>query len=185
MKPRPDSYEATLSQEQREDLHALLSQPDLSLAAVRLLCPKWSRGPRDGSLPSIRALSEIGARLRRERMLLDVDATAKLMEAVRSQVKLRRKELASGESIEETLDLVCDVVGQEVLQKTVEGADPKNRTAALRALLKRADQKILDRRVKLLEAQAAQAEKAKGVLEDKELSEAERAAKMRQIFGLA
>ena len=40
------------------------------------------------------------------------------------------------------IDIACDLVGQEVLQKTMSDEDPKNRTAALRALLKRADQKL-------------------------------------------
>lgn len=142
MKPRPDSYEAALSDEQREELHALLLSQDLSLAAVRLLAPAWVGGSRDGLKPSIATLSEIGARLRREQMLLNVEAKAKLMEAVRKQAKTHAVELTSGQTLEEMIDMACDLVGQEVLQKTMEDVDPKNRTAALRALLKRADQKL-------------------------------------------
>lgn len=142
MKPRSDSYEAALSDEQREELHALLSQPDLSLAAVRKLCPPWKDGPHDGAPPSIETLSKIGLRLRREQMLLNVEAKAKLMEAVRAQAKTHASEMQSGQTLEEMIDVACDLVGQEVLQKTMEDTDPKNRTAALRALLKRADQKL-------------------------------------------
>jgi len=142
MKPRSDSYEASLTEEQREELHALLSQPDLSLAQVRLLAPAWGSGPRDGAKPSITNLSQIFSRLRREAMLLNVEAKAKLMEAVRAQAKSHASEMESGQTLEEMIDIACDLVGQEVLQKTMADEDPKNRTAALRALLKRADQKL-------------------------------------------
>jgi hypothetical protein len=184
MKPRSDSYEATLTDEQREELHAWLSQPDLSLAEVRRLAPKWAGGPHDGSPPSIATLSGIGSRLRQEAMLLNVEATAKLMEAVRQKVGAHSRELQSEQSLEQTLDTVCDLVGQEVLQKTLEREDPKNRTAALRALLKRADQKLTDRRVKLLEQEAAQAQKAKAVTADKSLTPEEKQLRLKQIFGM-
>lgn len=145
-KRRDDSYEESLSDEHREQLYAVCSQQGLSLAAMRKLCPAWGRGPREGAQPSVRCVSEIAARLRREEMLLQVDATAKLMEAVRKKVGAVKSELQSGDSIEQTLDVVCDLVGQEVLQKTVEGQDLKTRNTALQRLLKRADQKRFDKK---------------------------------------
>ena len=52
--------------------------------------------------------------------------------------------------------------------------------------LKQKDQQIAqqDRKIALLEKKAAQADAAKGLLENKELSETERAARMREVFGL-
>jgi hypothetical protein len=185
MKPRSDSYEAALTEEQREELHALLLSPELSLSAVRKLAPVWPCGPRDGAKPSIGNLSQIAARLRREQMLLNVEAKAKLMEAVRAQAKSHAVEMGSGQTLEQLIDVACDLVGQEVLQKTMAEEDPKNRTAALRALLKRADQKLVDRRIRILEQQAQQAEKAKAVTEDKSLTPEEKQLKMKQIFGMS
>lgn len=43
----------------------------------------------------------------------------------------------------------------------------------------------LERRVTLAERQAEKANQAKGIMEDKELSENERAARMRQLFGIS
>lgn len=48
----------------------------------------------------------------------------------------------SGKAPQEILDTVIQLIGQEVIQKTLEGEDPKNRTAAARLLLKREDQKL-------------------------------------------
>lgn len=51
--------------------------------------------------------------------------------------------------------------------------------------IKEGDQKIAERRMALLERKAEAYDKAKGVLENKELTEEEKAAKMRALFGMA
>lgn len=134
MKPRSDSYEESLSEEKCEQLHALLSDSSLSLMQLRELVPVWGSGPRDGSKPSIASLSAIAARLRRDMTIDRVEDAARMMEQV--HVKL------SGKAPQEILDTVIQLIGQEVIQKTLEGEDPKNRTAAARLLLKREDQKL-------------------------------------------
>lgn len=45
--------------------------------------------------------------------------------------------------------------------------------------------KVSERKLALLEQKAAQADAAKGVLENKELSEAQRIARMREVFGMS
>jgi len=50
--------------------------------------------------------------------------------------------------------------------------------------LKEKDQQLTERRVALLEKKAAQADKAKGIVGDKELSEEEKAAQLRSLFGM-
>jgi hypothetical protein len=50
--------------------------------------------------------------------------------------------------------------------------------------LKAADQALTERRIKILETKAAQADAAKGVTADLALSPAEREAKLKEIFGL-
>lgn len=44
---------------------------------------------------------------------------------------------------------------------------------------------ISDRRVTLLERKAAQADQAKGIMQDQQLSEDQRAARMRELFGIS
>jgi hypothetical protein len=64
-------------------------------------------------------------------------------------------------------------------------ASPKDVKAILMLVLKARDQDLEERRIAVLEKKALQAEQAKGVLEDKELNEAQRAARMREIFGIS
>src|SRR4051812_22464202 len=97
---------------------------------VRASAPRHRGGEFDGSLPSTKTLSKIATRLRTDQVLVEVEAAQKLMEAVRGKAKA----LPAVER-EETLDAICDLVGNEVIQKTVAGLDPKNRTAAARLLL--------------------------------------------------
>lgn len=61
----------------------------------------------------------------------------------------------------------------------------KDVKAILSLLLKAKDQSLEERRLKILEAEAAKAQQAKEVLENKELTEAQRAARMREVFGIS
>lgn len=140
---RPDSYEASLSEEELEQLHALLLDRSLSLDDVKKVAPPHRGGRYDGQLPSTKTLGVIATRLRTDDMLLKIEASAKMMQAVRSKAT----KACPGQN-EEVLDAICDLVGQEVIEKTVAGVDPKNRTAAARILLKRADQKRFDQKFK-------------------------------------
>ena len=71
-------------------------------------------------------------------------------------------------------------------------ADPKEVKAIMTLLLKARDQQLDEQRLQLderkmvlLEKKAAAFDQAKGVLENKELTEAQRAARMREVFGIA
>lgn len=141
---RPDSYEASLTADELEQLHLLLSDRSLSLADVQKEIPRHRGGRLDGKVPSTKTLSTIARRLRTESVLSQVEAVAKMMEAVR-----KKATPALPAQSEATLDIVCDLVGQEVIEKTVSGIDGAGRTKAARILLKRADQKRLDERLKL------------------------------------
>lgn len=63
-------------------------------------------------------------------------------------------------------------------------SNPKDVKAILTLLLKAKDQSLEERRLVLLEAEAAKAKEAKGLLENPELTEQQRAARMRELFGL-
>lgn len=179
-KPRSDSYAAqiqALAPEAWRAFEPLLTDPSLSLAQLQSLAPPWQRGKFKGRRPSLELLSNLATRYRTEAMLLNVQATAKMMEAVKHKVRRQAPDQA-----EALLDLICDSIGEEVLRKTLEGVDAKGRTAAARLLLKRADQRRFDRRMRLLESKV---ERATRVTADRKLSPAEKEARFRQIFGIS
>jgi hypothetical protein len=63
--------------------------------------------------------------------------------------------------------------------------DPKLGLKVVNMDLKDQEQKISQRKLELLEKKAAQADQAKGVMENKELTEDQRAMRMREIFGIS
>jgi hypothetical protein len=182
MSTRSDSYEDSLSEEQRERLYALLDSRGVSLEEMREAAPSWGPGPRDGDKPSINTLSKIRERRRMEATLNNIEATAKMMEAVRKKFSENPGILA--DQAEGTLDTAVALIGQEVIEKTLAREDASGRTAAARILLKRADQKLNDRRIKLLEQRAKIADQAEAVTKDATLTAEERQRRMKEIFGL-
>lgn len=69
---------------------------------------------------------------------------------------------------------VADMMGDVKLTLQVVDRDLKDKTVGQD-----------DRKLVILERKAAQADAAKGLIEDKALSEAERAARMKEVFGVA
>ena len=80
-----------------------------------------------------------------------------------------------------TLDALKQLAFNEAIKP---GADPKAVKAIFGLILKSRDQDLDNRKIELLERKAAQAEQAEGTLKDSNLSDEEKAARMRQIFGL-
>lgn len=142
-KQRANSYEAGLSDEELQLLHTLCLERSLSLVDMQRAAPSHKGGALDGKQPSLDTISKIATRLRTEQVMVEIDAAEKIMEAARQKAKA----LPPAER-EQTLDAICDLIGNEVIQKTVAGLDAKNRTAAARLLLKRADQKRFDQKFK-------------------------------------
>jgi hypothetical protein len=64
-------------------------------------------------------------------------------------------------------------------------ADPRDVKSLFTLVLKSRDQDLVERRVKLLETKAAQADAAAGALNDTKLTPEERMTRMKEIFGLA
>lgn len=64
-------------------------------------------------------------------------------------------------------------------------AKSKDVKAILGLLLKAKDQSLEERKIALLEKKSAAFDQAKGLIENKELTEAQRAARMREVFGIA
>lgn len=63
-------------------------------------------------------------------------------------------------------------------------SNPKDVKSILMLLLKAKDQALEERRLVLLEAEAAKAQQAKAITADPELSQEQRAARMKELFGL-
>ncbi len=169
---RSDSYFSKLTDEQREDVRALCLQPGLSLAALRKAVPDW---PGRSRKPSTVALGKLRKQIRAEDTLNNIKATALVMEKIHKQLE--------GQADDEVLQACLSLLGQEVLQQTLEKDDPVTRRHSLRILLKREDQKLKERNLTLLEKQAALAEEAEETLNNSTLTEEEKAAKMRALFG--
>jgi len=68
---------------------------------------------------------------------------------------------------------------------TIAAIDQRERHGQAKAKFEERKVSVSERRVALLEQKAAQADKAKGVLEDKELTEEQKAARMRELFGIS
>jgi hypothetical protein len=148
---RPDSYEHALARhslEQLELLYSALLQPGLSLKEIQELVPPFPGGPRDGEKPSLSTLSKIGERLRTSLMMLEVESTAKMMEAVQRKIK---KELPTDSNLQENvLDELVTLIGQEAIQQTLLKRDAKTRNSNAKILLKRSDQKMAEKEYRRL-----------------------------------
>jgi len=156
MKPfkklRSDSYEATLTGKQREQLYAWLLDPGMSQKEVCRRAPPWPRGQRAGRKPGECAIGKIGRRLRVEGALGDLEAIA----AVKQAALLKMLGSASPDGIhEEIVNAAMQLIGQEVIQKTVNRLEPASRTAAAKLMLERSEQG-LDRARFLLEVRKYQ-----------------------------
>jgi hypothetical protein len=156
MKPfkklRSDSYEASLTTKQREQLYVWLLDPAVSQKEVCRRAPPWPSGKRAGRKPGEYSLARIGQRLRLEGAMQDLDATA----AVKQAALVRMLQNAAPDVVhEETVNLAMQLISQEVIQKTLKRLDPASRTAAAKLLLERSDQG-LDRAKFLLEVRKYQ-----------------------------
>ena len=86
-------------------------------------------------------------------------------------------------------DWTLDQIREEVLKRSYARAIQEGDWAAGRKTIVQdlnvKKVSLDERKLKLLEAKAAQADKAKGILENRELSEAEKKSRMHELFGLA
>jgi hypothetical protein len=146
--PQAGSYEASLTKEERIELHSLLAG-DESLHEIRGETIPWRDGPDKGTKPSIATLCKIKMRLRTEQMVLGLDQMLTTVRATKEQLAA----LAKPSDQEQLLDAAMAAIGREVLEKTLEGQDASVQKAVTRLLLKRADQRRFDRRMTLLEAE--------------------------------
>jgi hypothetical protein len=171
---RSDSYEKQLSDGELHSLHSQLLAGKFSLKQLRLQLPKWRSGRFAGQPPSVGTLHNIHERLCMEETLKENEATtgSLLEELAASDPSLTQDQLTR---LGDNLFLVQSIREQNVKQYD-----------KVRRLQQKDRQQEMDhRKLKLLEAKAAQADQAEKVTKDETLTEEEKRARYRQIFGMS
>ena len=179
---RPDSYEHALARcsvDMLDQFYALALSPGVTLQQIQSQAPKWPGGLRDGSTPAISTLGEIVKRLRAETALNGLGVVSQFVEQLRSKL-----EAAPGANTQPVVEAVCTLIGQELIERRLSGVSMADSVKAVKVLLQREDQKIDERKLKILEAKATQADQAKEVATSNMTPE-QKQEKMRSIFGLA
>jgi hypothetical protein len=143
-----DSYEASLTPEERQSLYAML-RSDMPFEEVRKATVPWRTGEDAGKQPTLRTLYAINSRLDLEAILVGIEGTATFVEHTHRRLRPYLK----GTDGEKVLDQAMELIGREVIRRTLYRLNPAARTAAARLLLKRADQRRVDRRLDMLEAE--------------------------------
>jgi hypothetical protein len=144
---RPDSYEATLTAKERESLYAMLLPGRETLEEVQEKAIPWRSGEKKGQKPDTGTLWKIQQRLRMLRMVSKLSVTCEKFERYRDLLA----PMAKSAHQEQLLDWIMTLISEEVIDYTLERLHPEARTAAARLLLKRADQRRVDRRLDMLE----------------------------------
>jgi hypothetical protein len=173
---RSDSYEASLTPEERQRLHAML-RTKMTIDEVLAESVPWSSGEDAGKKPCWRTLYNIRCRLKLEHMLLNIEWSATIVERTTEKLKA----LLKGTDAEKTLDVCMALIGQEVITSTMQGLSQEARNAATRLLLKRADQRRVDRRLDIVESEFKKDAPARP---DLGLTPEEKEERMKEIFGI-
>jgi hypothetical protein len=177
--PHGSSYEAALTEEQRIEFHALLLS-GITLASAQAQSLPWPDGPEKDKKPSISSLGKIRARLRIEERVSRIEEAKALMRATQTLLK----GMVNKTDQEQVLDQAMTLIGQQVIEASLDLNGPSSKTAAAWLLLRRADQRRFDQRTAIFEAQAG---KARETGEDTPLppmDNQERERRYRQIFGM-
>jgi hypothetical protein len=147
---RPDSYEQALAAHslgQLEECYSTVLKPGITLEQAQMVCPAWPAGSRfAGRQPSIRALSEIGTRLRTESTLNDLGRVSKFLDKLRS----RATALPVGQQTD-VLDSLVTMVGQEMIEAKMAGVPVSANLDPLDRLLTRQSIKSKEREQSLKE----------------------------------
>ncbi len=179
--PREGSYAAALTEEQRISLYALLLS-GISVAEARLKAPPWPNGTEKDKQPSKPCLWRIRKRLLIEERLRKIEIATATFRATQKLLS----SLVNKTDQEKVLDQAMTLIGQQVIDASLDSNGPSSKTAAAWLLLRRADQRRYDQRTAIFEAQAAKDKKAGDKAEDAPLpalSEEEKERKWDEIFG--
>lgn len=174
-KPRSDSKLAALTPSVREELLSWLGQANVSYEEAAILLRE-----RHEVKVSTSALCEWYAR----------HGFQLRAEQARSVAETAAEELAAGPDKfdEATMAMIRQKLFERALAKNGDVAElatlAKIMGDSAKLRIKEKELELSARRVALLEKKAAQADQAKGVVENQTLTAAEREAKLKEIFGL-
>lgn len=175
---RPDSYEATLTAKERESLYAMLVTRRETLEEIQEKTIPWRSGVNKGEKPETGTLWKIQQRLRLEWMVSRLNESCGKLERYKELLK----PMAKTADQEHLLDWIMTLIGEEVIDYTLQRLHPEMRTAATRLLLKRADQRRVDRRLDMVEAEFKKG--APAAKSETGLTAEEKEARYKQILGI-
>jgi hypothetical protein len=174
---RCDSYEATLTPLERRSLHARLVAGRETLDEIEEKSIPWRSGKQEGEKPDTATLWKIQSRLRMQLMLGRLGGTCERFESYKKLLL----PMAQNAHQEQLLDWIMMLICEEVVERTLERLNPEARTAATKLLLKRADQRRVDRRLDMVEAEFKK--DASSVKRARKLTPNQKQERIRQILG--
>jgi hypothetical protein len=129
-KLRSDRYEAQIGKDFCNKLYEMLLEPNADLKNIQTQCPPWKTGPNKGQPPTLRTLLNITARARAEKLLEQMQDAGEILVTARLQAP---QVLNVSPNI--LTNQICNLLAQEILEKTVKGEDPRIRASLFRLLL--------------------------------------------------
>jgi len=187
-KLRSEHYLDKLSAEDLEQLRLALSCSG-TYAEQQKLCPPRRGGSKDGELPNLTTLSEIAQAMRQTGMLRELER--------RHLIDVAAKKRCGQLGLNNDLtNAVVQIVGEEALLQETRGVVGDFTLKAAQVLMAREsgltkaklEERKLEhdaRRIALLEKKAEQADAARKVTENGELTPEQRDAEYRRIFGMS
>lgn len=157
----------------------LLLLSDITLAEVQQKALAWATGPDIGKKPSIASLGRSRVRVRLEEQIARIEGIAVTRRATRNLLRRAVK----GMDQEQILDEAMALIGQQAIDASI-GMDGAATQTAAWLLLRRADQRRFDQRTAIFEAQSGSKDKQPPAPKEPPLTDEEKEAKWRQIFGM-
>jgi hypothetical protein len=136
-KLRCDSYEAQLTQREREKLFEKLLRPGVNIRRLIRTLPPWRTGPKKGEPPSYRRLLEISARLRAEQLASKIEANSTIIEKIQDKL-LKTARFTSRDN----LKAFCSLLSQELIANDLDNFPSSARLKAAQILQKNEDQNL-------------------------------------------
>ncbi len=108
-------------------------QPGANFAQIQATLPPWRSGQFAGSLPTLRTLQNIAARLRLDSFLADISTNSQALAAINNETA-SHPTLSGHPTL--LLDNICAVIQHELLDNTLKRQSTRDRSALLRLLLR-------------------------------------------------
>ncbi len=150
-----DSYEASLTEEQRISFRALLLS-GVTLAEAHEKILPWQSGPDQGKKPSLSSLGRTRVRLR-------IREKAQLIEEARLTTRATRtlvRRLGKGSNEKELMDSAVALLGEKLIDGCLGLGNAKTGTGAAWLLLRREDQRMAQERLAIFRQQTLKSSQA-------------------------